>query len=172
MLDFARAFDPAVQLAPQGAEAAVGQHRADLQAFEDTAGIKVGDDALEPVVRLGREGVGLGHLAVIIEEGVEQGLAREHVDLAIRLSPLDPLFYGMLGTRAFTHMAVGEDLEAASWAERAARSPGAHVLIAMIAAATQALAGHGPVAESWAKEVRKSLWGPQFAAAQVSDHAS
>ena len=27
---------------------------------------------------------------------------REHVDLAIRLSPLDPLFYGMLGTRAFT----------------------------------------------------------------------
>ena len=80
---------------------------------------------------------------------------REHVDLAIRLSPLDPLFYGMLGTRAFTHMAEGEDLEAASWAERAARSPGAHVLIAMIAAAAQALAGHGPEAESWAKEVRQ-----------------
>jgi TolB-like protein len=82
-------------------------------------------------------------------------VGREHVDLAIRLSPLDPLFYGMLGTRAFTHMAEGEDLEAASWAERAARSPGAHVLIAMIAAAAQALAGHGPEAESWAREVRK-----------------
>jgi TolB-like protein/DNA-binding winged helix-turn-helix (wHTH) protein len=82
-------------------------------------------------------------------------VGREHVDLAIRLSPLDPLFYGMLGTRAFTHMAEGEDLEAASWAERAARSPGAHVLIAMIAAAAQALAGHGPEAESWAREVRR-----------------
>jgi TolB-like protein len=80
---------------------------------------------------------------------------REHVDLAMRLSPIDPLFYGMLGTRAFTHMAQGEDPEAAWWAEQAARSPGAHVLIAMIAAAAQALAGNGPLAESWAKEVRK-----------------
>jgi TolB-like protein len=80
---------------------------------------------------------------------------REHVDLAIRLSPLDPLFYGMLGTRAFTHLAEGEDLEAASWAERAARSPGAHVLIAMIAAAAHALAGHGPQARSWANNVRE-----------------
>ena len=80
---------------------------------------------------------------------------REHVDLAIRLSPLDPLFYGMLGTRAFTHLAQGEDVEAASWAERAARSPGAHVLIAMIAAAAHALAGHAPQARSWAENVRE-----------------
>jgi hypothetical protein len=80
---------------------------------------------------------------------------REHVDLAIRLSPLDPLFYGMLGTRAFTHLAQGEDLEAASWAERAARSPGAHVLIAMIAAAAHALAGHDTEARSWANDVRE-----------------
>jgi tetratricopeptide (TPR) repeat protein len=80
---------------------------------------------------------------------------REHVDLSMRLSPIDPLYYGMLGTRAFTHIAQGDDLEAASWAERAARSPGAHVLIAMIAAVAQVLAGHGPQAESWAKEVRK-----------------
>ncbi len=80
---------------------------------------------------------------------------REHVDLAIRLSPLDPLFYGMLGTRAFTHIAQGEDLEAASWAERAARSPGAHVLIAMIAAAAHSLAGHDSQARSWANNVRE-----------------
>ena len=38
---------------------------------------------------------------------------RAHVDLAMRLSPLDPLYYAMLGTRAFTHMALGEDAEAA-----------------------------------------------------------
>jgi TolB-like protein/DNA-binding winged helix-turn-helix (wHTH) protein/Tfp pilus assembly protein PilF len=80
---------------------------------------------------------------------------REHVDLAIRLSPLDPLFYGMLGTRAFTHLAQGEDLEAASWAERAARSPGAHVLIAMIAAVAHALAGNAAQARSWANNVRQ-----------------
>jgi TolB-like protein/Tfp pilus assembly protein PilF len=79
---------------------------------------------------------------------------RAHVDLAMRLSPLDPLHYAMLGTRAITHMAEGEDLEAAAWAERAAHSPGAHVLIAMIAAAAHALAGDQARAASWAANVR------------------
>jgi TolB-like protein len=79
---------------------------------------------------------------------------RKGVDLAMRLSPLDPLFYAMLGTRAFSHMAVGEDDEAAAWAERAARSPGAHVLIAMIAAAAKELGGDGTRAASWAVNVR------------------
>ena len=60
---------------------------------------------------------------------------QRHVDLAMQLSPLDPLYYAMLATRGFTHMAAGEDAAAAAWIERAARSPGAHVLIAMIAAA-------------------------------------
>jgi TolB-like protein len=80
---------------------------------------------------------------------------REHVDLAMRLSPLDPLYYAMQGTRAFTHIAVGEDAQAAYWAERAARSPGAHVLIAMIAAASHALAGDMERAASWAANVRE-----------------
>ena len=79
---------------------------------------------------------------------------REHVDLAMRLSPLDPLHYAMQGTRAFTHLSVGEDVEAAAWAERAARSPGAHVLIAMIAAAAHELAGDEARAASWAANVR------------------
>jgi TolB-like protein/DNA-binding winged helix-turn-helix (wHTH) protein len=78
-----------------------------------------------------------------------------HVDLAMRLSPLDPLYYAMLGTRAFTHMAVGEDAEAADWAERAARSPGAHVLIAMIAAAAHALNGDAARAAFWAANARE-----------------
>ena len=79
---------------------------------------------------------------------------RERVDLAMRLSPLDPLYYAMLGTRALTHIALGEDVEAALWAERAARAPGAHVLIAMIAAAAHALAGNTALAEAWAADVR------------------
>jgi TolB-like protein len=80
---------------------------------------------------------------------------REHVDLALRLSPLDPLHYAMLATRGFTHMLRGEDAEAAQWAERGARSPGAHVLIAMIAAALHTLAGDPTRAAFWAANVRE-----------------
>jgi len=80
---------------------------------------------------------------------------RGHVDLAMRLSPLDPLHYAMLGTRAFTHLVLGEDQPAADWAERAARSPGAHVLIAMIATANHELAGDAARAAHWAASVRR-----------------
>lgn len=83
--------------------------------------------------------------------GVE---GRAHVDLAMRLSPLDPLYYAMLGTRAFAHLALEEDAAAAEWAERAAHSPGAHVLIAMIAVATHALGGDDARAAAWAADVR------------------
>jgi TolB-like protein len=80
---------------------------------------------------------------------------RGHVDVAMRLSPLDPLYYAMLGTRAFTHMAMGEDAAAAYWAERAGRSPGSHVLVAMITLAAHALAGNTDRAEWWAANVRE-----------------
>lgn len=79
---------------------------------------------------------------------------RQNVDLAMRLSPLDPLHYAMLSTRAFTHLSLGEDAHAAHWAERGARSPGAHVLIAVIAAATHTLAGDPARAAYWADNVR------------------
>jgi TolB-like protein len=81
--------------------------------------------------------------------------SREHVDRAMRLSPLDPMHYAMLATRAFTHMALGEHPAAAEWAERAARSPGAHVLIAMIAAAAQAIDGNRVRAAAWAANARE-----------------
>ena len=73
----------------------------------------------------------------------------------MRLSPLDPLYYGMLGTRALSHLMLGEHPEAAHWAERAARAPGAHVLIAMIACATKALAGDEKSSGAWAANVRE-----------------
>ena len=79
---------------------------------------------------------------------------RGHVDHAMRLSPLDPMYYAMLGTRAFTHLAVGEDAAAVQGAERAARAPGAHVLIAMIATAVHAVAGDEARAAAWAANVR------------------
>lgn len=80
---------------------------------------------------------------------------REHVDLAMRLSPLDPLHYAMLATRALTHLASDEDEQAAHWAERGARSPGAHVLIGVIAAAAHTLAGDTARATFWAGNVRQ-----------------
>ena len=80
--------------------------------------------------------------------------ARGEVDLAMRLSPLDPLYYAMVGTRGLVHMEEGEYAEGARWSERAARSPGAHVLIAMIASVAQALAGDAARAKYWADNVR------------------
>jgi TolB-like protein len=80
--------------------------------------------------------------------------ARQHVDLAMQLSPLDPLYYAMLSLRGLTHIAAGDDQTGAEWAERGARAPGAHALIAMIAAAAQALAGNHENARRWAAEVR------------------
>ena len=80
---------------------------------------------------------------------------RTNVDLAMRLSPLDPLQYAMQATRAFAHIAANEDAEAAQWAERGARSPGAHVLIATIAAASHQLNGDSRRAVYWAESVRQ-----------------
>jgi len=81
--------------------------------------------------------------------------SRAHVDLAMRLSPIDPLYYAMMATRSFSHMVLAQDEEAADWADRAARSPGAHVLIAMIAAAAQALNRNTARADHWSANVRK-----------------
>lgn len=72
------------------------------------------------------------------------------VDAAMALSPLDPLLYGMLGVRAFSHMVNDEPSEAALWAERAARAPRAHPLIELIAAVGHALNGADRQAVSWA----------------------
>lgn len=76
-----------------------------------------------------------------------------NIDKAISLSPMDPLLYAMLATRAFSHSIRGEDAEAASWADRAARSPGAHILIEMIAAMAHQLNGDNAKAEKWTASV-------------------
>ena len=81
--------------------------------------------------------------------------SRDQLDLAMRLSPLDPLHYAMLGARGFTHIAKGEYTDATVWTERAARSPGAHVFMAVLAAAAQLLAGDKARAEAWAADVRE-----------------
>jgi tetratricopeptide (TPR) repeat protein len=79
---------------------------------------------------------------------------RADADAAMALSPLDPLHYAMAATRALSHIVSGEEAPAATWAERAARSPGAHVLIAVIAAAAHSLNGDRQRAAAWAANVR------------------
>lgn len=78
----------------------------------------------------------------------------ENVEIALSLSPLDPFRYAMLGTRAFACLIRGDTAEAADWADRAARSPGAHVLIALIAVVAHALNGDESRAAFWAADVR------------------
>lgn len=85
----------------------------------------------------------------------ENRLASDGVELALRLSPLDPLLYGMFGTRALSLLQQGKDAEAADWADRAGAAPHAHVLIAMIAAAANGLAGREARAQDWLREVQR-----------------
>ena len=76
------------------------------------------------------------------------------VDTAMALSPLDPLLYAMYGVRAFSHIVSDQPAEAALWGERAAHSPGAHVLIKAIALVAHGLNGNETDARCWADVVR------------------
>lgn len=80
---------------------------------------------------------------------------RSDIDLALSLSPLDPFRYAMLGVRGLNYFADGDLAAAARWADESARAPGAHVLIAAIAVAINAIAGNDEQAQRWADNVRK-----------------
>lgn len=81
------------------------------------------------------------------------GAAR--ADEARMLSPLDPLLYGFIGVRALSYIVLDQPVEAAQWAERAARAPRAHALIDLIAAVSYELAGDRDKAETWAEAARQ-----------------
>ncbi len=84
------------------------------------------------------------------QEGVEHG-----IDAAMRLSPLDPLLYGMLGARALTLVQDGRFEEAAEWGDRAATAPGAHFLVDMIALVANSMAGRLDQAQHWLTVIRR-----------------
>jgi len=69
--------------------------------------------------------------------------------LALELSPLDPLRFAMLGTRAFAHLTSGQLETGALLAEQAANTPGAHRHIMVIAAIGAQLAGQRDKAQRW-----------------------
>ena len=77
------------------------------------------------------------------------------LDLALQLSPLDPLLYGIHGVRSQVLMQTGDYAGAAHWGDRAAATSGAHHLIAMIALAANGLAGRHDQAARWRQVVRQ-----------------
>lgn len=85
----------------------------------------------------------------------DAGATLAAIDTALRLSPLDPLLYGVHGVRAQMLLQQEEYEAAAHWGDRAATLPGAHYLIAMIALVANGLAGHTAQAARWRQEVRR-----------------
>lgn len=81
------------------------------------------------------------------------------IDTAQALSPYDPLRYAMLITRSLALLPAGDYGDAVVWAERAAREPNAHVLIDLIAAAVNELAGRHPEAQAWMVAARRKSPG-------------
>lgn len=77
------------------------------------------------------------------------------LDTALHLSPLDPLLYAVHGVRAQMLIQQEDHEAAARWADRAATTPGAHYLIAMIALAANGLAGRHDQAARWRAKVRQ-----------------
>jgi hypothetical protein len=67
----------------------------------------------------------------------------------LELSPLDPLAYAMVSSRALAHVQLGDYQKASELGSCAARMPGAHKHIALIAAFTAHLAGNSNEASLW-----------------------
>jgi DNA-binding SARP family transcriptional activator/tetratricopeptide (TPR) repeat protein len=85
-------------------------------------------------------------------------------DYSSRLSPFDPLLFGMLGARAMALVRMGSYDEAAEWGVKASARPNAHEHIFGIAALCLALAGRTAEASTYLSAIRKTL--PQY---HVSD---
>lgn len=76
------------------------------------------------------------------------------VDKAISLSPIDPLSYAMLSTRALSHMIRGDFEGAKDWVGRAIKIPNAHFQIFVIAAIAYECAGQRDDALKCIKRLR------------------
>jgi DNA-binding SARP family transcriptional activator/TolB-like protein len=78
-------------------------------------------------------------------------------DHSRRLSPFDPLLFGMLAVRAMALVRLGRFDEAADWAVKAAARPNAHVHILAVAANCLALAGRIEEALTLRASIHKAL---------------
>ena len=101
----------------------------------------------------------LGHytLAFVHSQAGDPLAAIAAADHSRRLSPFDPLLFGMLGARAMALVRLGRFEEAAEWAVKAAARPNAHPHILAIAAYTLALAGSLDEARANAAALRRKV---------------
>ena len=101
----------------------------------------------------------LGHYALsfVHSQSGDPLAAIRSADHSCRLSPFDPLLFGMLGARAMAHVRLGQFEEAAEWAMKAAGRPNAHAIILAIAAHCLALAGRVEEGRAYAATLRKTL---------------
>ncbi|WP_162034358.1 BTAD domain-containing putative transcriptional regulator [Mesorhizobium japonicum] len=101
----------------------------------------------------------LGHYALsfVHSQSGDPQAAIGSSDHSRHLSPFDPLLFGMLGSRAMSHVRLGQFEEAAEWALKAAARPNAHTIILAIAAHCLALAGRLDEARGFAAAIRKTL---------------
>ena len=74
---------------------------------------------------------------------------------ALALSPLDPFIYSLHGIRAFYYLASGDYERARTWAASAAHQPGAIVIMDLMAAAADALAGNLEQAEARSSRAKR-----------------
>lgn len=83
--------------------------------------------------------------------------ARAGVDLALRLSPLDPMMGPMLTARAISYLAEGDFATARDWALKAARHSPTHSNLLCLAAAACELAGDHVQARHFADTLRRAV---------------
>lgn len=76
--------------------------------------------------------------------------ALTNVEMAVRLSPLDPFLYAMRSARGIAHFHLDQMDEATLWADQGAHTPGAHHLISAVAAAINQAAGKHEQGRYWA----------------------
>jgi tetratricopeptide (TPR) repeat protein len=103
----------------------------------------------------------LGHytLGFVQSQSGDPQAAISAVDQSRRLSPFDPLLFGMLSTRAMSHARRGEFEDAAVWAIKGAARPNAHVHILAIATECLALAGRLDEARGYLGRIRERTPG-------------
>lgn len=103
----------------------------------------------------------LGHytLGFVNSQSGDAEAAMDSADLSRRLSPYDPLLFGMLAVRAMALVRLGRFDEAADWAVKAAARPNAHVHILAIAANCLALAGRVDEALVLRASIQKAVPG-------------
>jgi DNA-binding SARP family transcriptional activator len=103
----------------------------------------------------------LGHytLGFVTAQSGDPEAAIVEVDHARALSPMDPLLFGMLASRALALVRLGRYEEAADWGVRSAARPNAHVHIRAIAMVCLALAGRMREATDLAAAIHRAQAG-------------